>query len=250
MSKKVCKYRMFCNTEQAYTYKWDSDVPTTCPNNTMHEIDTNSIAIIDSVSNNDVTITSKDYTSTNGYYRMEGRVVDLPHTEPVVKSDFWFSFNIVVYGMRFNTDIDQVGDTIDIIAAPDTLIGVLIAPCGPSTDILYVNDTVYNNVIPGFYITINDGVNSEEFMVVGVSKETLSIQIEKPLQYHYNPMACMYLNIYIARNFKINNPDAYKIGYGTFGGKPIPANTKIRIVYHNNNLIQNKLFQFNIEYTY
>jgi hypothetical protein len=50
------KYRIYCTTEDIYVYKWDKIIPTTCPNNQSHIIDTNSITIIDSITSEDIKI--------------------------------------------------------------------------------------------------------------------------------------------------------------------------------------------------
>lgn len=52
--KTVYRYRSFCQTENAYVYGWDTAPPTTCPNNTLHTIDTNSIVAVDSVSDSSI----------------------------------------------------------------------------------------------------------------------------------------------------------------------------------------------------
>jgi hypothetical protein len=41
MAKKISKWRMRCETENAYVYQWSEGVPTTCPNSVEHTIDTN-----------------------------------------------------------------------------------------------------------------------------------------------------------------------------------------------------------------
>lgn len=46
----VNKYRLYCNTEATHVYAWDTSAPTTCPNNDQHNIDTNSVTVIDTVS--------------------------------------------------------------------------------------------------------------------------------------------------------------------------------------------------------
>jgi hypothetical protein len=40
MAKKISKWRMRCETENAYVYQWSEGVPTTCPNSVEHTIDT------------------------------------------------------------------------------------------------------------------------------------------------------------------------------------------------------------------
>lgn len=54
----VHQYRVYCQTEGAYVYTWGSTAPTTCPHNTGHTIDTNSISIVDTVSNTSTTVSN------------------------------------------------------------------------------------------------------------------------------------------------------------------------------------------------
>lgn len=49
MSKKVLYYRIYCNTESAYTYVWKESTPSVCPNNNTHSINTETISVIDNV---------------------------------------------------------------------------------------------------------------------------------------------------------------------------------------------------------
>lgn len=47
----ISKYRLYCNTESSVVYTWDSKIPALCPNNSSHTIDSDSIVIVDSISN-------------------------------------------------------------------------------------------------------------------------------------------------------------------------------------------------------
>ena len=44
----VYKYRVWCTTDNKYEYVWGTAVPTTCPINTGHTIDTNKTTVVDS----------------------------------------------------------------------------------------------------------------------------------------------------------------------------------------------------------
>jgi hypothetical protein len=49
MSTVYSSYQLYCNTESAWIYTpYQTNVPTTCPNNNSHTIDTNSISIVTS----------------------------------------------------------------------------------------------------------------------------------------------------------------------------------------------------------
>ena len=54
----VNRYRIFCNTENAYVYTWDTSPPTTCPNNNTHTVDSASVTLIDSVSEDTISLVS------------------------------------------------------------------------------------------------------------------------------------------------------------------------------------------------
>jgi len=54
----INKYRVFCNTENTFVTTWSINPPTTCPNNNTHNIDTESITIIDSISDIDTSFVS------------------------------------------------------------------------------------------------------------------------------------------------------------------------------------------------
>lgn len=61
----VNRYRLFCQTESTYVYTWATSIPSTCPNNNQHTIDSNSIVQVDSVSENLNTISNLPLTSFN-----------------------------------------------------------------------------------------------------------------------------------------------------------------------------------------
>lgn len=43
----VNRYRLYCNTESNYVFAWGESNPTTCPNNPLHDIDLQSLTILD-----------------------------------------------------------------------------------------------------------------------------------------------------------------------------------------------------------
>lgn len=54
----VNRYRIFCNTENTYVYTWSTSPPTTCPNNNTHTVDAQSVTLIDSVSEDTISLVS------------------------------------------------------------------------------------------------------------------------------------------------------------------------------------------------
>lgn len=60
MADTVYYYRIWCNTENSWTYMWGTQEPAVCPNNSAHVIDTNLISIEDRIESNDVSINNID----------------------------------------------------------------------------------------------------------------------------------------------------------------------------------------------
>jgi hypothetical protein len=60
----VNKYRFFCNTENTHVYTWNTTTPTVCPNNNTHTIDSQSITIVDTVSDERAVVVGKTPAGT------------------------------------------------------------------------------------------------------------------------------------------------------------------------------------------
>ena len=66
-SRVVNKYSLHCTTENADKTVWSQTTPTTCPSNEAHMIDTGSITVIDSVTENDTHIRALQQGTTDQY---------------------------------------------------------------------------------------------------------------------------------------------------------------------------------------
>ena len=54
MPDTVHQYTLYCNDCEAWKYTWGTSAPTTCPTNTSHSIDSESIAVFDTISRDEV----------------------------------------------------------------------------------------------------------------------------------------------------------------------------------------------------
>lgn len=61
----VYKYSIYCETEEATVYTWAESEPTTCPNNTAHTIDTDSISIVETMADDLVGLKDVSKTTDN-----------------------------------------------------------------------------------------------------------------------------------------------------------------------------------------
>ena len=244
----VNKYRLFDTVTQTYVYVWSDTVPVICPNGDA--IDSTMTTVIDNVSTNTVFISGKTYGESQGYYHMRGYEIDLAADQTHAHLDVSFPFPICIYGMNFNTSADQEGDALDIVAYPNTTIGYLTGNVAINDTLIHVSPTCAENIVLGGYITLADGTNSFESMISSIDKINNTITFETPSTFAFNAYTTLtIMNIYISKNYTIDNPNKYTIGYGTNAGKPLSSNVVIRVTYYNNNATLKK-FRFNVEMTY
>lgn len=82
MSFEVNHYRFYCQTESNYVYKWDTRCPSSCPNNVSHNIDEESITIVDTVSSTASKITNIPQSLYDDSFSISHmtNLIDLPST--------------------------------------------------------------------------------------------------------------------------------------------------------------------------
>jgi len=61
----VYKYEIYCETEATNVYDWGETEPTKCPNNDAHEIDSESISIVETVGEDQVELVNAAFTTDN-----------------------------------------------------------------------------------------------------------------------------------------------------------------------------------------
>lgn len=71
----VYRYRLFCETEQANVYTWNTLQPTICPNNNTHTINTESITVVDNINTTDTRITNFTLDNTDKLQTIQKHVV-------------------------------------------------------------------------------------------------------------------------------------------------------------------------------
>lgn len=242
------KFKIYCATEGKFIETWKMTTPTTCPTDYRHEIDESQTQeverkYVESANVQNVFLNSISYQNTYGYYMLEGRQYQIPSGPQVYTEDFTLPTTQSVYGMRICGTHNHVGDKFSIILNPDTVIGVVLGNATQGSTEIITNNTVYENIIPGFYVQLGQN----EYLVK--SKLSNGILLNTPLSEDINSMTPVILVVYIVKNYTIECEGNIKAGYGSMGSKPLPAGTVVRIKYTNNSN-EEKLFYINYEYSY
>lgn len=247
----VKKYKVFCLSENQFFEVWKMTTPECCPNNSRHDIDETLTQQIDqkyfeSDRIQHVNINSKNFRNTNGNYCGEGRSYIIPAGTSVFTQDIPINIPMCVFGMRLCVREEHYGDMVSFVGMPDTIVGVLTEPTDISTNIIHVSETVLQHVIPGYYISLN----GEEQQVTHINKETGTLKTKEPFNTLYEIGTPVKLNVYIVRNYSLDAPGSLEVGYGAFGGKVIPQDATLRMIYYKADATRSKTFSFNVEFMY
>jgi hypothetical protein len=245
---KINKYRIYCTTESNYVYTWNDSEPTICPNNIQHSIDDNTITIIDSVENKTVNIIQEN-KPTGGNFKAESKKIDITQTG-LTTYEFSFPYRISVLTITPFSFTENNGDEICLLVTPNTPIGALTANVNVDDTVLYVNNTVSDNVMVGYYIYIIDNnENIEVGFITNIDKLNGTITIDTPISQTFTTGQYIGINIYLLRDFLLYGNQPYELARKTIGSSTVDTDLTVRIIYHNKTN-DNKTFRYSYEYLY
>jgi hypothetical protein len=233
-SKAVNKFRIFCSTEAAYVYTWDDSVPTTCPHNNTHTIDADTIAIIDSVHSNAISVVQETGV-TGGNYCCKSGALQVG-TLSQASQDISWPFPISVACVGFTAGAQNVGDAVLSEVAPDTAIGVLTADAAPGGTVLSVSSTAVQYGVVGTWVAITDGATTQALgRILALDPVAGAMTVEAAPTAAMSAASPTYVQMtYRNIDVHIPAPGSYVFGARSLRASYIPANTTIRISYTNN----------------
>ena len=232
----IYSWRIYCNTEQAFVTGYSPTALTTCPNDTTHTVNANSVQQLALLNSPAIAVT--DNAPTTAYFQASSvqLVVPAPTSVPVViTTDFSFPFDLYLWEMSYVAPATNIGDTMSIQVGPDTMVGVTTATTAAAATSVSVNSTVLNYVVKGSEIGISDGTNTEyPGLVTAVNATAGTITFQTPLVNSYATGSKILFSIYSLKNVVLDTTERYTIGSKGLNTKIIPAGTTIRVLYTNN----------------
>jgi hypothetical protein len=249
MSNTIYKYRIFCQTENNFVTTWDKTQPTVCPNNNSHTIDTSSITITEQIADNNVNIIQSQPGFTNGFYIVEGWTLVIPANSSAYKDVSW-PYNTSIMTMNLQPSTDNIGDTVNAYAGPDTTIGIITQTLAQNVSVINVNSTVLQNIKLGYNVSI---VNNTQNINMGdcISIDTVNSRItcNTVASESIAPGSYIKVSRHIIKNFTFTTNNIINLANKSVSSTAFPANTIARLVYKNNSNTE-KTFVYNSEYVY
>ena len=223
-------YKLFCKSENQVVYDWNTSTPTLCPNNSYHSIAADSVRLAD-----DYKDIAEVKENSDGYFETTHIVMNVPTGSPgdIVTHDVTWPMDILLWRTLLTQTSDMNGDSISVVAAPETTVAVLTATVNVGDTVLNVNSTA--NIERGFLITLDDGTNKDVLgRCTAVDSGAGTITVETATSYSYVANDPVKISIYILKDIDIVNTETMDIGSKGFKGKTITQGTILRIYYTNN----------------
>jgi len=241
MTSQVNNYRIYCNTEATNVYKWDTVEPTTCPNNNAHSINSSLTTIVETLNVN----TIKAEEASDGYFETSHVVMTIPAGTPgdVTTHDVTWPMDIMLWRTLITPTTDMFGDVVNVLAAPETTVGVITANASIGTTTINVNSTVTANTERGFLITLDDGVNKNVCgRCTAVDSGAGTITFQTPTTNAFIAGTPVKISIYVLKGIHFINTETIDIGLKGIKGKSIPEGMILRVYYTNNSGTAKTLF--------
>jgi hypothetical protein len=142
----INQYRIYCNTESAWSTGYGTTSPTVCYNNNTHEVNPNSIQLLSSTEISMVTI-NENSSQTGGHFQTSNITINAL-ANSTSSATFRLSCNSTALICKFCTSADHTGDVLNMVAGyDDTITGALTVSTVSATTWTSQNYTVNTSVI-------------------------------------------------------------------------------------------------------
>ena len=239
----IKKWRIFCNTENIWSEGWLDNEPTVCFNNNTHEVNVSSIQTLENIEKLEVKIKRED-TPTGGNYNIQGySMIIPPNTDQILPVSWRFPINVLSVHCQSNSS--NLGDKLNAISRPKTLVGVNTSELQIGQNTVNVNSTVIQNCRIGYDIYIQDESLGR---VTSIDILNSTVSFENTCLNTYTAGSYISIELRIIRDFNLGY--YYGNDFGAFNGnKYIDTGVITNVIYTNNSGTEKK-FCFSVEYLF
>lgn len=239
MALAIYQWRIYCATEDTWKYVWSETAPTTCPTDTAHTVNLDSISDINVLSTQtikvDATGTPPNATPINNHYRLETVIFDAPANTVTTESKS-FPYPISLFSGRVRSDEPKRGDSLTIEIGNGITVGALTAGALTGAVTVQVSLGSLQFLAPGFLIDITDIGTSDPtgpIEIVSVNTNTQIVTLSTALSIDCAIGSTFSVIRRVCRNLEFSEPGVYSIGTTLFQGRYLPATVPINFQWTN-----------------
>jgi hypothetical protein len=250
----IYKWRIYCNTDNRWEYVWSETQPTTCPINTNHTVNNNSVNIVETLSDTIVALKENTTGGTGDHVKFDTLSFTVAPNSTYSSFISW-PMPIEVLSLNFKSNDDNEDDILNCYLSPNTndIIGTITANVSPNDTIINVSSTVLNYIQIGFYVKLFDGINNDDLgRVASIDISSSTITVETPVTNSFLATSPTYVQMraYYMKGFVVGIAGDYTLGAAKIGGTVIPAGLKVNFDYINVDTLFSKKLVVIIEYIY
>lgn len=250
MATKIIYWRIYCETEQEWTYGYLDDTqgtPSTCFTNTEHTVNGSSYQQLSETS---LVIPkfriAEESTETGGSYKMEGFKLECPANQVSSKIVSW-DIPVSVLATHFISQTSYEGCVVETIVSPETTIGILTANIDSGVSVLPVSATVIQYATVGCEVLVNSDLIGD---LVSVNANDNTITVNANTTTNYTAYSYIKIQFRALKNYELSAfTSKIDLGVTTIGGSYLPSGTLIKILF-NNTTGSSITFRFGFEYLY
>lgn len=241
----IIEWRIYCITEDLWSIGWKKEsegIPTCCFNNNSHNVNVNSQQEISKTAITTVKI-QQETTNTGGNIKYKGYKFIAPPNEVTTVHLSW-EYPINIMRAFVNTDISELGNILDVIVSPKTIIGIITQNVVSGTKNITISESaiVYCKIGHECFIN-NDFIG----IIIAVDEETFTITLKDIISNNYSIGDLFKIQRRIIEDYNLGYPETSAVGGASMVGKYLPKNTQVEIKYTNNKNTQQP-FCFSVEY--
>jgi hypothetical protein len=182
-----------------------------------------------------VTILEQYYkTMPNNNFKATSINVKISATTGYYNNFITFPYDVSLICTEWFSTADDLGNSICFNISPDTYSGYITQNVNSGDTYITVSALTFDLLIPGYYLKINSESLGE---ITKVDIENNRIYFENPPKNNYlvNDNAKIYSTVSIIDDYYFSGIGKTEIGKYILNSQYVPANTKMELVYNNNN---------------
>jgi len=226
----IYQFRYTCSTENKSIFHWNETPPIVCKNDGSS---ISNMVSVDQRSTNEFKVIEES-VRTGGHFKVNSYLICATGaTGAMSYNEFTYKNDRSILSMQVIPGVGCEGDSVEVIVAPDTPIGILSATGTSGATSFDVNSTVIDNLERGYFVKITNGVDTDDCgEVLGVDSISGTIDMDIPTTQIFAPGSYILQSVYMGDQFNLPPPGRYPIGEGKIGGSYLPANKPIGVKYY------------------
>jgi predicted amino acid-binding ACT domain protein len=175
-------------------------------------------------------IEEEEGKETGGRFRAEKMEVSVGASVGDYSNTYSYPTDRALLAAEVDVATEWIGDEVSVHVSPDTIIGTLTSESAASATIHDVSQSVIDNIALGFIVSINGEDLGE---CIAIDTVNLKITTQTSLAASAPSSTPVKITIIMADHVPMTAAVSKIVGESKIGASHLPANTVVKVIYHN-----------------